>query len=157
MTEEIPRVPDGYSGATPYLVIRGAGEAIEWYKQVFRAEELVRLASPDDGSIGHAELKIAGGIVMLADEVPDMDIKAPPTIGGSSVGLMIYVQDVNTVFNDALEAGASLFKPLCDQFYGDRSGTIDDPFGHRWTIASRIESVDNAEVKRRFDELFGEQ
>lgn len=157
MSEVVPAVPKEYIGVTPYLVVRGASDAIDWYTKVFGAEEILRLASPDDGSIGHAELRIAGGVIMLADEVPDMEIKAPPSIGGSAVGLMIYVEDASAIFNGALEAGASVFKPLCDQFYGDRSGTIDDPFGHRWTIASRIEDVDQAEVQKRFEDLFGEQ
>lgn len=148
-------IPEGYAGVTAYLVIRGAAEAITFYKDVFDAEETIRLAAPD-GSIGHAELRIAGGVVMLADEVPDMDIKAPPTVGGSSCGLMIYVEDADAVFNKALEKGATAFKPICDQFYGDRSGTIDDPFGHRWTIASRIEDLSNEDVTKKFEELYGD-
>ena len=155
MSDEVQSIPDQYPGATPYLVVREAARAIEFYRQVFGAEEILRLASPD-GSIGHAELKIGGGMVMLADEVPKMDIKAPPTIGGSSVGLLLYVEDADAVFQAALDAGATQFKPICDQFYGDRSGTIDDPFGHRWTIASRIEDLDNDELQKRFEELFGD-
>ena len=148
-------IPENCSGVTAFLVIRGAVEAIEFYKKVFAAEEVMRLAAPD-GSIGHAELRIAGGTIMLADEVPDMDIKAPPTIGGSSVGLMIYVPDADAVFNAAIEAGATAFKPICDQFYGDRCGTIDDPFGHRWTIASRIEDISADEIVRKFEDLYGD-
>lgn len=154
MTDRVEPTPSEYSGVTPYLVVRDAPKAIEFYQTVFGAEERLRLAAPD-GSIGHAELRIAGGVVMLADEVPDMDIKAPPTIGGSSVGLMIYVDDADAVFEAALSAGATQFKPMCDQFYGDRCGTIDDPFGHRWTIASRIEEIDHAEIQQRFEDLFG--
>nr|AKB95210.1 lactoyl glutathione lyase [uncultured bacterium] len=155
MSENVNPIPAGYSGVTAYLVIRGANDAIEFYKQVFGAEEQLRLAAPD-GSIGHAELQIAGGVVMLADEVPDMDIKAPPTIGGSATGLMIYVEDADAVFSAAIAAGAKQFKPICDQFYGDRSGTFDDPFGHRWTVASRIEDVTHAEVAQRFQDLYGD-
>ena len=148
-------VPEQYPGVTAYLVIRGASDAIEFYKKVFGAEETMRLAAPD-GSIGHAELRIAGGVVMLADEVPDMDIKAPPTVGGSSVGLMVYVKDADAVFNSAIDAGATAFKPICDQFYGDRCGTIDDPFGHRWTIASRIEDLSPEDVTKKFEDLYGD-
>ena len=155
MSEKVNPTPASYSGVTAYLVIRGAGDAIEFYKKVFGAEEQLRLAAPD-GSIGHAELQIAGGVVMLADEVPDMDIKAPPTIGGSATGLMIYVEDADAVFSAAVSAGAKEFKPVCDQFYGDRSGTFDDPFGHRWTVASRIEDVTHAEVAQRFQDLYGD-
>lgn len=148
-------IPEGYSGVTAYLVIRGASEAIDFYKNVFDAKETLRLAAPD-GSIGHAELELAGGFVMLADEVPDMDIKAPPTVGGSSCGLMVYFEDADAVFNKALEAGATAFKPICDQFYGERSGTIDDPFGHRWTIASKIEDLSHEEVRQKFEDLYGD-
>jgi len=155
MSEKVNSVPPEYPGVTAYLVVRGAAEAIDFYKKVFGAEEILRLAAPD-GSIGHAELRIAGGVVMLADEVPDMEIKAPPTIGGSSVGLMVYVEDADAVFNAAIDAGSEQFKPICDQFYGDRSGTIDDPFGHRWTIASRIESVTPADIAERFNDLYGD-
>ena len=155
MSEQVNAVPQDYPGVTAYLVIRGAAAAIDFYRTVFGAEEILRLAAPD-GSIGHAELRVAGGVVMLADEVPDMDIKAPPTIGGSSVGLMVYVDDADAVFNAAIEAGAQQFKPMCDQFYGDRSGTLDDPFGHRWTIASRIENVTPADIAERFNDLYGD-
>ena len=155
MSEKVNAVPPEYLGVTAYLVIRDAPKAIEFYKKVFDAEEVLRLAAPD-GSIGHAELRIAGGVVMLADEVPDMEIKAPPTIGGSSVGLLIYVEDADAVFDGAIAAGAEQFKPVCDQFYGERSGTLDDPFGHRWTIASRTENITPADIAQRFEELYGD-
>ncbi len=155
MSEKVNAIPPEYLGVTAYLVIRDAPKAIDFYKKVFAADEILRLAAPD-GSIGHAELRIAGGVVMLADEVPDMEINAPPTIGGSSVGLLIYVEDADAVFNSAIDAGAQQFKPVCDQFYGERSGTIDDPFGHRWTIASRIENVTPADIAKRFEELYGD-
>lgn len=155
MIDNVDPVPKDYLGVTAYLVINGAAAAIEFYKRVFGAEETLRLAAPD-GSIGHAELRIADGVVMLADEVPDMDIKAPPTIGGSSVGLMLYVADPDAVFDAAIEAGATQFKPMCDQFYGDRSGTFDDPFGHRWTVACRREEIDHAEILKRFEDLYGD-
>lgn len=146
-------VPPTPSGVTAYLVIQGAAAAIDFYKSVLGAEETLRLASPD-GSIGHAELLIGGGAIMLADEVPDMNIKAPPTIGGSATGLLVYVDDPDAVFNSAIEAGATEFKPVADQFYGERSGTFDDPFGHRWTVSKRTEEISNADILERFNELY---
>ncbi|MEZ6130550.1 MAG: VOC family protein [Planctomycetaceae bacterium] len=156
VSDSVNRVPAEYPGVVPYLVVREASKAIDFYKSVFGAEELIRLAAPD-GTIGHAELRIAGGPVMLADEVPEMEIMAPPSIGGSATGLMLYVDDADSVFNAAVEAGAVVFKPICDQFYGDRCGTIDDPFGHRWTISSRIECLTHAEVQKRFQDLYGDE
>lgn len=153
MNDSINPVPDEYQGVTAYLVVRNAAAAIDFYSSVFGAVEVLRLATPD-GIIGHAELRVGGGVFMLAEEVPDMDIKAPPSIGGSSVGLMIYVPDAKTVFQAAVDAGATVFKPICEQFYGDLSGTIDDPFGHRWTIAQRIEDVSPDEVRKRFEDIF---
>ncbi|MCR9200571.1 MAG: VOC family protein [Planctomycetaceae bacterium] len=152
MTDETD-VPPTPSGVTAYLVVQGAAAAIDFYKNVLGAEETLRLASPD-GAIGHAELLIGGGAVMLADEVPDMDIKAPPTIGGSATGLLVYVDDPDAVFNKAIEAGATEFKPVADQFYGERSGTFDDPFGHRWTVSKRTEEISSADILERFNELY---
>ena len=156
MSDQARPIPDGYSGVIAYLVIRGASEAVEFYKNVFDAQVRMMLKTPD-GAIGHAELQIGGGLLMLADEVPEMDIKAPPTIGGSATGLMMYVEDVDTVFEAAIAAGATQFKPVCDQFYGDRAGTLDDPFGHRWTLASRVENVTTDEIVSRFEELYGDE
>ena len=155
MPDDVNPVPADYPGVTAYLVVRNASEAIDFYTQIFGAEELLRLSAPD-GSVGHAELKLAGGVIMLADEVPDMDIKAPASLGGSAVGLMFYSEDPDAVFTAAIEAGATQFKPMCDQFYGERSGTLDDPFGHRWTIAKRIEDLDRAEIQKRFEDLYGD-
>ena len=148
----MPWVPDGYTSITCYLIIQGADKAIDFYRQVFGAEELLRLPG-EDGRIAHAELQIGNARVMLADEYPEMDIRAPATLGGSAVGLMLYVEDADAVFDAAIKAGATEFKPLCDQFYGDRSGTIDDPFGHRWTIATRTDDVSHDEVRKRYDEM----
>lgn len=156
MSDSVDPIPSGYAGATPYLIVRDGNKAIEFYIHIFGAEEVLRLASPDDGSIGHAELKMAGGIIMLADEVPDMDILAPPSIGGSSIGLMVYVEDPDAVFNAALESGATEFKPVCDQFYGERSGTFDDPFGHRWTVSRRIENLSHEDISQKFEQLYGD-
>ena len=154
MSEDIKTIPDGYTSITAYLIVKGADSAIEFYRKIFGAEELFRLQSPD-GTIGHAELQIGSAKIMIADECPEMDILSADAIGGSPVSLLIYVDDVNTVFNEALEAGARMFKPLCDQFYGDRAGTIEDPFGHRWTIATRIEDVSTEVVQQRFLDMIG--
>ena len=145
--------PDRLVGVTPYLIVDDGKRAIEFYQSVLNAE-LVEILQTRNGKIGHVELKIAGGAVMLADEVPDADIKSPKRLKGSGVGLMIYVDDVDSVFNRAIAAGAVAFKPVFDQFYGDRSGTFEDPFGHRWTVSTRIEKVSPEELKRRFDQLF---
>jgi len=141
-------IPDGYHSITPYLIIKGAAEAIEYYKKSFGAVELFRMAAPD-GKIGHAEIKIGDSPIMLADEYPEMGFLSPKTLGGSPVGIMIYVPDVDTVYKQSLAAGGEEIKPLQDQFYGDRSGTLKDPFGHVWTIATHKEDVSEEEMKKR--------
>ncbi len=141
-------IPEGYHSVTPYLSIKGAAKAIDYYKQVFGATELFRMAAPD-GKIGHAEIKIGNSPIMLADEFPEMEFVSPQTLGGSPIGLMIYVDDVDTMFNQAISAGATEVKPLQDQFYGDRSGTLKDPFGHVWTVATHVEDVAPEELQKR--------
>jgi PhnB protein len=145
-------VPAGYHTVTPYLIINGAARAIEFYKQAFGATEVLRLASPD-GKVGHAEVLIGDSHVMLADEFPEMGAKSPQSIGGTPVGLCIYVRNVDAVFAQAVAAGGKVERPLADQFYGDRSATLIDPFGHKWTIATHIEDVPQEEVERRFAEM----
>jgi PhnB protein len=144
-------IPDGFQGATPYLICQGAADALEFYEKAFGAEVTMRLDGPE-GKIMHAEIKIGAAPIMLADEFPEMGFKSPTTLGGSPVGILIYVEDVNARFDQALEAGASVLKPLADQFYGDRSGTIKDPFGHTWTLATRIEDLSQEEMDQRFAE-----
>ena len=141
-------IPEGYHSVTPYLSIKGAAKAIDYYKQVFGATELFRMAAPD-GKIGHAEIKIGNSPIMLADEFPEMEFVSPQTLGGSPIGLMIYVDDVDTMFNQAISAGATQVKPLQDQFYGDRSGTLKDPFGHVWTVATHVEDIAPEELQKR--------
>jgi PhnB protein len=141
-------IPDGYETITPYLIIRGAAKAIEFYKQAFGATEKMRMAMPD-GRIGHADITIDGSNVMLADEMPEMDIKGPESLGGSSVGMLLYVDNVDACFDRAIKAGATVKRPVADQFYGDRAGTLVDPFGHQWTLASRKEEVSKAEMDTR--------
>ncbi|MEP6921031.1 MAG: VOC family protein [bacterium] len=141
-------VPDGYHSVTPYLIIKGAADAIEFYKKAFGATELLRMPHPD-GKIGHAEIKIGDSPVMLADEFPEMGHKSPTTLGGSPVSLMIYVDDVDAVFNRAIAEGASSERPLETKFYGDRSGSLKDPFGHSWHIATHVEDVSEEEMQKR--------
>ncbi len=154
MTTQVKPIPEGYHTATPYLIITNAAKAIEFYKEVFGATELSRLATPD-GKVGHAELKIGDSRIMLADEWPEWDARSPQTIGGSPVVIMLYVEDVDAVVSGAVAAGAKLFKPVSDQFYGDRSGSITDPFGHKWTIATHKEDVSPEEMRKRAAALFG--
>lgn len=144
----VKSIPEGYHSVTPYLIVRGGADAIEFYKKAFGAVELFRFPSPD-GKIGHAEIKIGDSPIMLADEFPDMGYKGPQSIGGSPVSLMIYIDDVDTVFNQAVEAGATVKEALQDKFYGDRIGTVTDPFGHRWHLATHKEDVSMEEMERR--------
>src|ERR1700694_80626 len=141
-------IPDGYHTATPYLIIGGAADAIEFYKKAFGATELFRFPMPD-GKIGHAEIKIGNSPIMLADEFPEMGYKGPQSLGGSPVSLMIYVDDVDTVFNRAVDAGATVKEAVSDKFYGDRMGTLTDPFGHWWHVATHKEDVSAEELERR--------
>jgi len=154
MNTKAKPVPEGFHTATPYLIITNAARAIEFYQDVFGATELTRLATPD-GKVGHAEIRIGDSRIMLADEFPEWDARSPQTIGGSAVHIMLYVEDVDAVVNRAVAAGAKLFKPVADQFYGDRSGSLTDPFGHKWTIATHKEDVSPEEMKRRATALFG--
>jgi PhnB protein len=144
----VQAVPTGYAGVTPYLIIRDAARALEFYKKAFGAKELMRFPAPG-GKIGHAEIKIGDGIVMLADESPEMGHKSPQALGGTAITLMFYVPDVDAQFAKAVAAGGTVKQALKDQFYGDRSGTITDPFGHIWTIATHKEDVSPEEMQRR--------
>jgi PhnB protein len=141
-------IPEGYSTATPYLIVKGAAEAIEFYKRAFGATEMLHMADPQ-GRIGHAEIRIGDSVIMLADEHPAMGYRGPRALGGSSVSILLYLDDVDTVFERAVKAGAKALRPVADQFYGDRSGTLEDPFGHVWTIATHVEDVPPEELKRR--------
>ena len=141
-------VPAGYYTVTPYLIISGAARAIEFYKQAFGATEVMRMGGPD-GRVGHAEIQIGDSRVMLADEFPEMGAKSPPSVGGTPVGLCLYVPNVDQLFDRAVKAGGKVERPLANQFYGDRSGTLVDPFGHKWTIATHVEDVTPEEIERR--------
>ena len=141
-------IPDGYHTATPYLIIDGAADAIEFYEKAFGATELFRFAAPE-GKIGHAEIKIGDSPIMLADAYPDMGYNGPKSLGGSPVSLMIYVEDVDTVFNQAVEAGATVKEAVSVKFYGDRMGTVIDPFGHVWHVSTHKEDVSVEEMQQR--------
>ena len=146
-------IPDGYHSVTPYLMIQGASEAIEFYKQAFGATEVFRLAQPN-GKIGHAEIRIGDSSIMLADPCEEGAFRNPRSLGGSSVGLHVYVEDVDAQFAQALRAGAKAVKPVQDQFYGDRTGTLEDPFGHIWFLATHKEDIAPDEINRRAEALF---
>jgi PhnB protein len=151
---KIKPIPDGYPQITPYLTIGGASAAIDYYSKVFAAKERVRMAEPD-GKIGHAELEIGDSLIMLSDEYPDRGIIGPRTIGGTPVTISIYVEDVDAVYDRALQAGAKALRPVENQFYGDRSGQFEDPFGHRWSVATHVEDVSAEEMAKRAAQLTG--
>jgi PhnB protein len=144
-------IPDGYHSVTPYLIVNGAARAIEFYKNAFGATELLRFDGPG-GKIGHAEIKIGDSPIMLADEHPEMLARSPQSYGGSPVGILLYVNNVDAVASQAVAAGAKVVRPVKDQFYGDRSGTFEDPFGHQWTIATHKEDLSVEEMKRRLED-----
>lgn len=147
-------LPDGYPRVTPYLAIDGAAQALDFYKKAFGATERMRMDAPG-GKIGHAEIEIEGGLIMLADPFPDMDFRSPQTLGGSPVTIHIYVKDVDAFCARAAEAGATITRAVADQFYGDRSGQLKDPFGHAWSIATHVEDVSPEEMQRRAAKALG--
>ena len=141
-------IPEGYSSVTPYLYIKGASSAVEFYKKVFGAAEILRMPGPN-GQIMHAELKIGDSMIMLSDEHPEMGALSPQSVGGTATGLHVYVKNVDAVVKRAVDAGAKLVRPVKDQFYGDRSGTLIDPFGHMWYVATHVEDVSPEELTKR--------
>jgi len=148
MTSKVKPIPEGYHTATPYLITKDAASAIEFYKKAFGATELMRFADPS-GKVGHAEIKIGDSPIMLADEFPEMGFRSPQSFGGSPISIVLYVEDVDTIFNRAIAAGAKELRPVKDQFYGDRSGTLEDPFGHVWTVSTHKEELSLEEIHRR--------
>ena len=147
-------IPSGYEHSTPYLTCKDAAQAIEFYRTAFDATELYRIPMPD-GKVAHAEIKIAGAIIMLSDEYPEYGAKSPVTLGGTPVGIMIYVADVDSFAERAVKAGAKVIEEVKDQFYGDRSCRLLDPFGHKWFFATHIEDVSPEEIQKRAQKLFG--
>lgn len=146
-------IPDGYHTVTPYLSVRNAAKAIEFYKRAFGAHPRGVMEIPG-GKIGHAELMVGNSIVMLADEMPEHGQKSPQTLNGSPVGLALYVENVDEVFKRAVDAGATVKEPVSDKFWGDRAGSVIDPFGHQWTILTHKEDVSREEMKKRMEKMF---
>ena len=151
---DVKPIPDGYPRVTPYLCVDGAEAAIEFYTAVLGAQERMRMPGPD-GKIGHAELMLGDSVIMLADEAPEMGALSPGSVGGTPVTISVYVEDADAVFDAALGAGAKSLQPVADQFYGDRSGQFEDPFGHRWSVATHVEDVPPEEMERRMAEMMG--
>ncbi|MBL7932202.1 MAG: VOC family protein [Bacteroidia bacterium] len=156
--KNVKAIPEGFHSLAVYLTVNGADKAIDFYKNAFNAKEIGRLNSPD-GKIGHAELQIGNSRFMLAEEMPEWGNKSPKTLGGSPASLCIYTEDVDKLFKQALEAGAKIDKGMDvkDQFYGDRSGSLLDPFGHSWIVATHIEDVSYEEMQKRYDGMMAEQ
>jgi PhnB protein len=147
-------IPEDYPQVTPYLCVDGASAAIDFYGRVLGTTERMRMQTPE-GTVSHAELELGDALIMLADEFPELGVRSPKAFGGSPVTLSVYVEDVDAVFERAVRAGAKVLRPLEDQFYGDRSGQFEDPFGHRWSVATRVEDVSPEEMARRADEAAG--
>lgn len=145
-------IPDDYPQVMPYLIVDGASEAIEFYKGVLGATERMRMGGPD-GRVGHAELQIGGAVIMLADENPGMNIEGPKSVGGTPVTIHVYLEDSDAAFERAVKAGAKPLRAVEDQFYGDRSGQFEDPYGHRWNVATHVEDVSEEEMLRRASEI----
>ena len=152
---KVKPIPDEYPRITPYLIVDGAGAAIGFYGTVFGATERMRMPAPGD-KIGHCELQIGTALIMLADESPEMGQRSPKSIGGSPVTISVYVEDVDETFDRAVKAGATVVRAVEDQFYGDRSGQFEDPYGHRWSVASHVEDVPPAEMAKRASEFMAE-
>jgi PhnB protein len=148
-------IPEGFRTITPHLIIKGAGQAIDFYKKAFGAEEIMRMPGPDGKSVMHAEVKIGDSHLMIADEFPEYGCKGPKTLGGTPVTVHLYVKDVDSVFNQAIKAGATAKMPITDMFWGDRYGKLSDPFGHEWSIATHKEDVSPQECAKRAAAQFG--
>jgi PhnB protein len=153
---QVKKIPEGYHSITPYLNIKNCAEAIEFYKKAFGAKEKFRMATPDGKAIVHAEIQIGDSALMLADEMPQMQNKSPTTLGGTSGGIFLYVDDVNTTFNQAVSEGAKVLVPVKDQFWGDRHGAIEDPFGHRWSISTHLRDPSPEELKKGAEDAFSQ-
>ena len=153
MANPVKPVPDGYTAVTPYITVKGAAAAIDYYKKAFGAEEAMRMNTPD-GKVMHAEIRIGGAAIMLHDEMPEWKALSPQTIGDTASSIMLYVDDADAVVKRAIAAGATSTMEVADQFYGDRCGGVRDPFGHRWMIATHIEDVAPDEIARRAAKMF---
>jgi PhnB protein len=156
MTGKVNPIPVGYEGATPYLIIKDAARALEFYKKAFGATEIMRIPTPE-GKVGHAEIKIGAAIVMLADEFPDMNCKSPQSFGGTPVSIMVYVKDVDRFVKQAISGGGKVLRPVENKFYGDRAGSLEDPFGHQWHFATHVEDVPPDELPKRAEAFMKQQ
>lgn len=156
MSGKVKAIPEGYEGATPYLIVKGAADALEFYKKAFGATEIMRIPAPG-GTVGHAEIKIGNAIIMLADEFPEMNHRSPQSLGGTPVSMMVYVQDVDAFVKRAVAAGAKALTPVETKFYGDRSGSLEDPFGHQWHFSTHVEDVPPDEMAKRAEAFMKQQ
>ena len=154
MAVKVRPIPEGYHSVTPYLVVKGAAKAIDFYKKVFGAREKFRMDGPG-GTVAHAEIEIGDSVIMLADENPQHGALSPATVGGTPVSIMLYVEDVDRVAEKLTAAGAKVRRPVQDMFYGDRSGGFEDPFGHHWHVSTHIEDVTPEEIERRMAKMKG--
>jgi PhnB protein len=148
MASAVKPIPEGYHSVTPYLIVKGAAQAIAFYEKAFGAQELYRMQAPD-GRVGHAEMRIGDSRIMLADEHPEVDARSPQTVGGTPVTIHLYVEDVDATVARAAAAGARITRAVADQFYGDRMGVLTDPFGHVWSVGTHKEDVSEEEIQRR--------
>ena len=155
MSDQVKTIPEGYHTATPYLILQDAAKALEFYKEAFGAIEIVRMASPD-GKVGHAEIKIGDSMLMLGEETLEMGYRGVQSYGGSPISIMLYVEDCDALFNQAVAAGAEIKHPLKDQFYGDRSGTVADPFGFQWNLSTHKEDDTPEDMKKRMEAVMGQ-
>jgi PhnB protein len=156
MSERVKSIPEGCHTVTPYLMVRGADRAIDFYKRAFGAEELMRMPGPDGKSIMHAELRIGDSPIFLADEFPDMGSGSPQSVGGTAISLHLYVEDVDAAFKQAVSAGATVQMPVADMFWGDRYGKLIDPFGHQWGMATHKEDLTPQEIGKRAETFFAQ-
>lgn len=154
MTTKVKPIPDGHHSVTPYLTVKYAASALEFYKKAFGATELLRHIDPTNGRVGHAKLRIGDSLIMLSGEYPDMNVRSPQTMGGSGTAIHLHVEDVDALAKQAVAAGATLTRPVEDQFYGDRGGKLEDPFGHVWWIATYKEDLTMAQIEERAAALF---
>jgi uncharacterized glyoxalase superfamily protein PhnB len=155
MSESVKAIPDGYHVVTPYLVVEGAAQAIEFYSRAFGAQELYRMPGPD-GSVIHAEFRIGDSNVMIADASPQMGSKSPKELGGSPASLLLYVENVDAAFQQAVDAGATVVAPVADMFWGDRYGKVEDPFGHAWSLATHMEDLTPEQMAERMEAAFAQ-
>jgi PhnB protein len=156
MNAKVKPIPDGYHTITAYLTVKGAGDAIEFYKRAFGAIERCRMHAPDGKSIGHAEIAIGDSVVMLADEIPGCGNHSPQSLHGTPVSFAVYVEDADAAFERAITAGAKVKQPMENKFYGDRAGTFEDPFGHLWSVMTHVEDVPPSEMEKRMKDFFAQ-